>query len=85
MAFISPEENTTIYLTKDFNGEKNNLLLKVVHTNSNIKLYWYLNTRFIGTTQSIHELEVLPPKGTYLITVIDEFGNEIYREIEIKE
>jgi len=85
MAFISPEENTTIYLTKDFNREKNNLLLKVVHTNSNIKLYWYLNTRFIGTTQSIHELEVLPPKGTYLITVIDEFGNEIYREIEIKE
>ncbi|MFK5958062.1 MAG: penicillin-binding protein 1C, partial [Lutibacter sp.] len=85
MEFIIPKENTTTYLTKDFNGEKNNLLLKVVHTNSNTKLFWYLNRTFIGTTEHIHEIEVMPKVGRHQIIVIDELGNEIKREIEIKD
>lgn len=84
MEFIIPKENTTIYLTKGFSGEKNNLFLKAVHSNRDIKLFWYVDETFIGTTQSIHDMEVLPKKGLHLITVIDEFGNEICREIEIK-
>jgi len=84
MEFIIPKENTTIYLTKGFSGEKNNLFLKAVHSNRDIKLFWYVDETYIGTTQSIHDMEVLPKKGLHLITVIDEFGNEICREIEIK-
>jgi penicillin-binding protein 1C len=84
MDFILPKENTLVYLTKDFNGEKNNLFLKVVHSNRDIKLFWYVDETYIGTTQSIHDMEVLLTKGIHLITVIDEFGNEICREIEIK-
>jgi len=84
MEFIIPKENTTIYLTKGFSGEKNNLFLKAVHSNRDIKLFWYVDETFIGTTQSIHDMEILPKKGLHLIMVIDEFGNEICREIEIK-
>lgn len=85
MEFIFPKENTTIYLTKDFNEKNNSLILKLVHSNSNVKVFWYLNNTFIGTTSNIHEIETLPKKGTYKITAIDELGNEIYREIEIKD
>lgn len=84
MEFILPKENTTIYLTKGFSGEKNNLFLKVVHSNRDIKLFWYVDETFIGTTQSIRDMEILAKKGVHLITVIDEFGNEIRREIKIK-
>jgi penicillin-binding protein 1C len=85
MDFINPKENAVIYLTKDFNGKKNNLFLNVVHTNPNSKVFWYLDRTFIGITEHIHEMEVVPNVGIHIITAIDEFGNEIKREIEIKD
>ena len=47
-------------------------------------MFWYINRTFIGITQNIHEMEIQPQKGKYLITVIDELGNEISSKIEIK-
>lgn len=83
MEFVFPVKNTTVYLTKDFTGKMNTLILKLVHSNSNIKVFWYIDRAFIGLTQNIHELEVLPKTGKHLITAIDELGNEISREIKI--
>jgi len=85
MAFVLPKENTTIYLTKDLGEKKNNLLLKLIHSDSNTKVFWYLNRTFIGVTQDIHEMDINPTKGVYKIVVIDERGNEISRELEIKD
>ena len=83
MDFIYPKENTTFYLTKNFKEEKKGFVLKLVHSNPSLKVFWYLDRLFIGSTQNIHEFEVLPTKGKHLITAIDELGNEINREIEI--
>ena len=85
MAFVLPKENTTIYLTKDLGEKKNNLLLKLIHSDSDTKVFWYLNRTFIGVTQDIHEMDINPTKGVYKIVVIDERGNEISRELEIKD
>ncbi|NOR28954.1 MAG: penicillin-binding protein 1C [Lutibacter sp.] len=84
MEFVFPSENITIYLTKNFEGNYNSLLLKIVHSTPNIKVFWYLNNKFIGQTKNIHEIETLPKKGKYLITAIDELGNEINRGVEIR-
>ncbi len=85
MDFILPKENTTLFLTKGLDGKKNSLLLKLIHSNSGAKVFWYLNRTFIGITQNIHEIEVNPAVGMYKITAIDELGNEKSREIEIKD
>ena len=39
----------------------------------------------MGTTQTIHEMEMMPKKGIHKITVVDELGNEAKRTIEIRE
>lgn len=85
MDFITPKDNEIIYFAKDFKGNKNSFILKLVHSNYNIKVFWYLNKQFIGITQNIHEIEIQPKTGEYLITAIDEQGNEINREIKIKD
>ncbi len=85
MDFITPKDNETIYFTKNFKGDKNSLILKLVHSNYEAKVFWYLNKQFIGITQNIHEIEIQPKEGTHLITVIDELGNEINRKIKIKD
>ncbi|HEU4496066.1 MAG TPA: penicillin-binding protein 1C [Flavobacterium sp.] len=83
MDFIYPKENGKVYLTKNFNGEIQPFILKVAHSSQRAKLFWYLNDKFLGTTQTFHEMQVEAKTGTYYITVADEMGNEIRRKIEI--
>ena len=84
MAFIFPEENVSIYLSKDFNNINNGLIFKLIHSDATASVYWYLNDNYIGETNTIHEIEISPKKGKHLITVVDEFGNEIKQNFEIK-
>jgi penicillin-binding protein 1C len=85
MAFVFPENNASFYLTKDFNSEVNGLIFKLIHSNLEASVYWYLNDEYIGKTKSIHEMEISPKKGVYTITVVDEFGYEHKQNFEIKE
>ncbi|MFL9844602.1 penicillin-binding protein 1C [Flavobacterium rhizosphaerae] len=83
MDFIYPNNNAKIYLTKDFNGQVQPVIMKAAHTKNNARLFWYLDKEYLGTTQTYHEMPVKAQTGTYIITVVDEAGNEIRRKIEI--
>ncbi len=85
MAFIYPKSNNTVFLPKNFNGEVNELILKVAYSKPENILFWYLNDTFIGSTKDLHELAIKPAKGDYTITVIDAFGNEVKRKITVSE
>ena len=85
MEFIYPKKNTTIYLPKDFNEKTNELILKIAHSKPNSSLYWYLGNTYIGTTKDIHELAIIPNTGQYILTVVDEFGNELHQPFSISE
>ncbi len=84
MKFIYPTEKTTVYLPKNFDGTKNELILKVAHANKNAKLFWYVNNQFIATTKENHNLAISYKTGFYKISVTDNFGNEITQEINVK-
>jgi len=58
-------------------------LRKLVHSNPSLKVFWYLDRSFIGNTYNIHEFQVLPTNGKYLITAIDKLIKEINRDVEI--
>ncbi len=85
MDFIFPKERGSIFLARDFNGKINEVILKVAHTQPKTKVFWYLDNQFLGTTQQFHEMPILPNIGRHMITVLDEYGNEIKRVLEIKE
>ena len=83
MEFIYPNQQNTIFLPKDFDGNTNDLILKVAHSKPDLTLYWYINDAFIGQTKDIHDIAVLPQQGDHTITVVDELGNEIKHTITI--
>jgi penicillin-binding protein 1C len=85
MKFMYPTEESTIFLPKDFDGNKNELIIKVAHSNKDVTLFWSLNSTFLGTTKELHHFAIKPTLGKYKITVTDNFGNEIHQKIEIKE
>jgi len=83
--FIYPKKNNRIFLPKDFDGETNDLILKIAHSKPECTVFWYIDEVFIGSTEDIHELAVKPKLGKHIITVIDEFGNETKRKFEISK
>jgi penicillin-binding protein 1C len=83
MDFIYPKSNSKIYLTKNFSGKTQSVVLKVAHSNPSAKLFWYLDNHYLGQTESFHEMQILPKTGKHFITVTDDDGTEIRRNIEI--
>lgn len=83
MDFIYPKENGKVYLTKDFNGIIQPFVLKAAHSSVGAKLFWYLDDKYLGMTETFHEMQVEAKTGKYILTVTDESGNEIKRRIEI--
>src|SRR5690606_9716663 len=84
MDFIYPPEGKNIILPKDFDGNTNPLVIKIAHSKPGTPVFWYLDEQFIGTTQTFHEMSVLPETGKHLITAIDSDGLEIKRWIDVK-
>jgi len=85
MDFIYPKESVKVFLPKDFNENTNQLVFRLAHNISDIKVFWYLDENYIGTTQTFHEVALSPEKGKHTITVVDELGNEIKRIVEITD
>ncbi len=85
MDFIFPKNNGSVYLPKGFDGEVNEVVLKVAHTNPEIKIFWYVDHKYVGSTKQFHEMPLRPEPGKHNITILDENGNELKRNIEIKE
>jgi penicillin-binding protein 1C len=83
MDFIYPKTNSKIYLTKNFNSEVQPVILKVAYSERDKELFWYVDDVYKATTKTFHELPITPTSGTHYITVVDAFGNEIRRKIEI--
>ena len=85
MEFIYPNQQSTIFLPKDFDGNTNDLVLKVAHSKPELELYWYIDNQFVGLTKDIHDMAILPSSGEHMITVMDELGNELKHKITISE
>ena len=85
MSFIYPKKNEDIILPKDFDGARNDLILKLTHRNPETKVFWYLNDTYIGTTETFHEFAVLPKEGDYIITVVDVDGNQLQQQVKVSK
>ena len=84
MDFVFPTQYySKIALTKGEEGAINSLVLKLTHTFSDSKVYWYLNNSYLNVTEGFHELAIKPKKGIHTITVIDDLGNELKRVLEV--
>lgn len=84
MEFIYPKDRSRITLTKNFTGEKNELVLKLAHGKPETKVFWYLDKTFIQQTHNFHEIGVVPTVGKHKITAVDALGNEVAITITIE-
>ncbi|MEZ4857444.1 MAG: penicillin-binding protein 1C [Flavobacteriaceae bacterium] len=83
MEFIFPKRNEAIVLPKNFDETINEVIFTLAHRDTETTVYWYLDAKFIGTTHTFHELAFLPKPGNYVLTAVDDKGNEIKQQIAI--
>ncbi len=82
---IYPKFAAKIYIPIGYDGEKNKSIFKATHRDQNTILYWHLNNKYLGQTETFHEIEIDPYPGKHLLTLIDQKGNQIEQKFEILE
>jgi len=79
MDFIYPGANDKIYIPRSVDGNPGNVVFEVAHREASVKIFWYLDNQYIGTTSYIHQKPLNPGVGQHLITLTDEHGNTLKR------
>ena len=60
-------------------------MFKAAHAREDATLYWHLNDTYIGKTTASHQISLAVAPGTYLLTLIDDEGNQKKIRFEVKE
>ncbi|WP_110354408.1 penicillin-binding protein 1C [Arenibacter sp. ARW7G5Y1] len=84
MEFIYPSNGSRITLARNFEGKKNELIIKLAHVKPATPVYWYLDGKFMGQTTDYHEMGLMPRPGKHGITAVDALGNEVALMITIE-
>jgi penicillin-binding protein 1C len=74
IGIIYPRPQATLYLPRGLDGKGIPLVMQATHQRPGQKIYWHLDDQYLATTQSIHQIEVLPSKGWHTLSVVDEHG-----------
>jgi penicillin-binding protein 1C len=77
MEFIYPREWNKLFIPVDLDGTPGKLIFDLAHRQNSVGVYWYLDEKFLGKTNGIHQLEIRPEAGWHKITVNDNLGNSI--------
>jgi penicillin-binding protein 1C len=80
---IYPEEDAKINVPLELNGERGKTVFTATDRNSNAKLFWHLDDKYIGITMQFHQVAVDPSPGKHILTIIDENGEVVTRNFEI--
>jgi penicillin-binding protein 1C len=85
IGLLYPRPGVTIYVPKELSGKQSRSVLEATHREANATLYWHLNQEYIGSTRSIHQLEINPVAGNYVLTVMDEKGESVRCKFRVVE
>lgn len=83
MEFIYPNEGSTIYIPYELNGAKGRVVFEASHRNSQSKLYWHVDDKFIATTELYHNVELNVDPGWHKVITVDELGFRLERWFRI--
>ena len=85
MDFVYPKANARVFLAKDFDGKLQPLVMELSVSQTESTVFWYLDEHYLGSTTTIHTMQITPKPGKHYITVVDTFGNELKQSLIVEE
>lgn len=82
MEFIYPKESRTLYIPKEMDGKRGEVIFEVAHRQADVTLYWHLDNTYLGETKRFHQKGISTTEGEHTITVVDEAGNQMERNFK---
>jgi penicillin-binding protein 1C len=83
MEMIYPRHSASVYVPRDLGGARGEVILEAAHRNPETLIHWHLNDRYLGSTRHIHQMNIAPEKGQYLLTLVDENGNRHVHQFQV--
>lgn len=83
LEMIYPKNNSKIYIPLDVDGNREKAVFKAAHHLQGVKIFWYLNGSYSGTTSGFHQLALSPPAGKHRLTLVDEKGEYLFIHFEV--
>jgi penicillin-binding protein 1C len=80
---IYPSSGIKIIVPKNLNGEEEKVLFEAAHLNKEAIVYWHLDDKFVGKTQSQHQLSMYVSLGKHVLLVIDDKGNSVKNSFSV--
>ncbi len=83
MELIYPKQPTRIYVPVNLDGQLSRTVFSVAHRSPETTIYWHIDNEYKGSTMHFHSMELNPPEGKHLLTLVDEKGNRLEQAFEI--
>jgi penicillin-binding protein 1C len=83
MEIIYPELQSRIFVPIEITGNKGRTVFTATHRNKDAKIFWSIDDEIVGETEHFHQLAVDPSPGVHVLTITDNYGNNISRRFEI--
>jgi penicillin-binding protein 1C len=83
MELVYPKYPTRILVPRDLDGRRSRTVFAVTHRTPETAIYWHLNEAYIGVTREFHSMELDPPPGKHILTLVDEQGHRLEQSFEI--
>ena len=75
MAILYPEKGSIIYIPKVQEGREGAMVAEATHRRLNTTIYWHLDQTYLGSTRTLHNLDILVKPGNHTLSLVDEYGN----------
>ena len=73
---IYPTRESVIFIPKDMGGIKQKVTIKIANRNRRSRIFWYLDSVYLGTTENEEEMSLDIVKGRHKLYITDELGND---------
>lgn len=74
MQFIYPYPGAVLRITKQLDGSRGKAIFELAHRNAAARVFWHLDTDYLGETAHLHQMELSPDRGDHTLTAVDENG-----------
>ncbi len=77
MQFIYPESGAVISIPRQLDGSIRGATFNLAHTVPGTKVFWHLDSDYIGFTSDIHQMGITAAPGRHTVTVVDAQGHSL--------
>ena len=82
MKIIYPKKISRIHLPINLKGELEMVSFEATHREKEGIIYWHIDDEFVGSTQTLHQINVQPSVGHHVLKLVDSQGNVFKQKFE---